>query len=56
MPQTDLQVFVYAFFVCRVRYHAARGLIYLGFMDVGGVYLFKRVPGKAAEFAFRAFV
>ncbi|KAJ7360642.1 hypothetical protein OS493_015752 [Desmophyllum pertusum] len=29
----------------RVRYHAARGLIYLGCMDVGGVYLFKRVPG-----------
>jgi len=29
----------------RVRYHAARGLIYLGYMEVGGVYLFKRVPG-----------
>ena len=29
----------------RVRYHAARGMIYLGFLDVGGVYLFKRVPG-----------
>ncbi|KAL9975174.1 hypothetical protein ACROYT_G012301 [Oculina patagonica] len=29
----------------RVRYHAARGLIYLGCLDVGGVYLFKRVPG-----------
>ncbi|XP_067053198.1 uncharacterized protein [Acropora muricata] len=29
----------------RVRYHAARGLIYLGCFDVGGIYLFKRVPG-----------
>ena len=28
-----------------MRYHAARGLIYLGCLDVGGVYLFKRVPG-----------
>ena len=34
-----------------MRYHAARGLIYLGCMDVGGIYLFKRVPGKSrAEF------
>ena len=36
-----------------MRYHAARGLIYLGYLDVGGVYLFKRVPGtteyKASE-------
>lgn len=29
----------------RVRYHAARGLIYLGCFDVGSIYLFKRVPG-----------
>ena len=31
-----------------MRYHAARGLIYLGCLDVGGVYLFKRVPGTKA--------
>ena len=45
-------LFANAFLVFRVRYHAARGLIYLGCMDVGGVYLFKRVPGKVVEFAF----
>ena len=49
-------LFANAFLVFRVRYHAARGLIYLGCMDVGGVYLFKRVPGKVAEFAFYSFV
>ena len=37
-----------------MRYHAARGLIYLGCMDVGGIYLFKRVPGKnEAEFLIK---
>lgn len=41
-----LVLFANTFLVFRVRYHAARGLIYLGCMDVGGVYLFKRVPGK----------
>ena len=40
LPNTRCVVFFY-----RVRYHAARGLIYLGYLDVGGVYLFKRVPG-----------
>ena len=50
VAETDLYVGVVLVF--RVRYHAARGLIYLGCMDVGGVYLFKRVPGKVAEFAF----
>ena len=44
----NLVLFANAFLVFRVRYHAARGLIYLGCMDVGGVYLFKRVPGKVA--------
>lgn len=42
--------FVISFF--RVRYHAARGLIYLGCLDVGGVYLFKRVPGEDLMFCF----
>ena len=32
-----------------MRYHAARGLIYLGCLDVGGVYLFKRVPGTTDQ-------
>ena len=35
--------------VLRVRYHAARGLIYLGCFDVGSIYLFKRVPGKKIQ-------
>jgi len=38
----------------RVRYHAARGLIYLGCLDVGGVYLFKRVPGTTIFLACMA--
>lgn len=37
---------LYTCLIFRVRYHAARGLIYLGCFDVGGIYLFKRVPGK----------
>lgn len=39
----------YLCLIFRVRYHAARGLIYLGCFDVGGIYLFKRVPGKAMQ-------